>query len=78
MSLDKNALEKPANNVLAVLPPSDYERLVPHLKLVSLPLRKGLSEPGEPMAHVYFPNKAVVSIITTMYETVQTRRSLFI
>ena len=66
MLLNKNTLEKPVNNLLAVLPPSDYERLVPHLKLVPLPLRKVLYEPGEPIAQVYFPNKAVVSIVTTM------------
>ncbi|MCC5645992.1 Crp/Fnr family transcriptional regulator [Nostoc sp. CHAB 5824] len=66
MSLNKNALEQPENNLLAVLPPSDYERLVPHLKLVPLPLRKVLYEPGEPITQVYFPNKAVVSIVTTM------------
>ncbi|HYX15174.1 MAG TPA: Crp/Fnr family transcriptional regulator [Nostoc sp.] len=66
MSLNENALEQPANYLLAVLPAVDYERLVPHLKLVPLPLRKVLYEPGEPITKVYFPNKAVVSIITTM------------
>ncbi|MEH2307143.1 Crp/Fnr family transcriptional regulator [Nostoc sp.] len=66
MSLDKNTLEQPANNLLAVLPLNDYERLVPHLKLVRLSNRQVLYEAGEPIAQVYFPNKAVVSIITTM------------
>ena len=66
MSLDKNALEQPANNLLAVLPAADYERLVPHLKLVWLPRVKVLYEAGEPIRQVYFPNKAVVSIVTTM------------
>jgi CRP-like cAMP-binding protein len=66
MSLNINTLEKPENNLLAALPPSDYERLVPHLKLVSLSTRQILYEAGETIAQVYFPNKAVVSIITTM------------
>ncbi|QHG18464.1 Crp/Fnr family transcriptional regulator [Nostoc sp. ATCC 53789] len=66
MSLDKNTFDQPANNLLAVLPFSDYERLVPHLKLVKLSNRQVLYEPGEPITEVYFPNKAVVSIITTM------------
>ncbi|MDZ8135289.1 MAG: Crp/Fnr family transcriptional regulator [Nostoc sp. DedQUE04] len=66
MSLDKNILEKPANKLLATLPASDYERLVPHLKLVSLSTRQILHHAGEAIAQVYFPNKAVVSIITTM------------
>ncbi|WP_392479178.1 Crp/Fnr family transcriptional regulator [Nostoc sp. C110] len=68
MSLDKNTLEQPANNLLAILPSNDYERLVPHLKLVSLSSRQVLYEPGEPITEVYFPNKAVVSIITTMQD----------
>ncbi|MEH1988595.1 Crp/Fnr family transcriptional regulator [Nostoc sp.] len=66
MSLDTNTLDKPANKLLAALPASDYERLVPHLKLVSLSNRQILYEAGEPIAQVYFPNKAVVSMITTM------------
>ncbi|MBD2731486.1 Crp/Fnr family transcriptional regulator [Nostoc sp. FACHB-892] len=66
MSLDKSFFQLPSNKLLAALPASDYERLVPHLKLVALPLRKVLSEAGEPITHVYFPDKAVVSIVTTM------------
>ncbi|MEH2109634.1 Crp/Fnr family transcriptional regulator [Nostoc sp.] len=66
MSLDKSLFQLPPNKLLAALPASDYERLAPHLKLVALPLRKVLYEPGEPIAHVYFPDKAVVSIVTAM------------
>ncbi|MEH2169431.1 MAG: Crp/Fnr family transcriptional regulator [Nostoc sp.] len=66
MSLNKNALEQPANKLLAALPVSDYQRLIPHLKLVQLSTRQILYDPGEPIAQVYFPNKAVVSIVTTM------------
>ncbi|MEH2163857.1 MAG: Crp/Fnr family transcriptional regulator [Nostoc sp.] len=66
MSLDKSLFPQPPNKVLADLPASDYERLVPHLKLVPLPLRKVLYQAGEPIAQIYFPDKAVVSIVTTM------------
>ena len=66
MLLNENVLEQPANNLLAVLPAADYERLIPHLKLVPLPLRKVLYEADEPITQVYFPNKALVSIVTTM------------
>ncbi len=38
MSLDKNLFQQPPNKLLAALPASDYERLVPHLKLVKLPV----------------------------------------
>ncbi|WP_375505547.1 Crp/Fnr family transcriptional regulator [uncultured Nostoc sp.] len=66
MSLDKNAFEQPANKLLAALPASDYQRLIPHMKLVPLSNRQVLYQRGEPITQVYFPNKAVVSIITTM------------
>ena len=66
MSLDQNLFQQPPNKLLAALPASDYERLVPHLKLVSLPLRKVLYEAGEPITQVYFPDQAMVSIVTTM------------
>ncbi|HYX15175.1 MAG TPA: Crp/Fnr family transcriptional regulator [Nostoc sp.] len=75
MSLDKNLFQQPSNKLLAALPASDYERLVPHLKLVALPLRKVLYEAAEPIAQVYFPHKAVVSIVTAMEDgsTVEAR-----
>ncbi|MBN3883753.1 MAG: Crp/Fnr family transcriptional regulator [Nostoc sp. JL34] len=66
MSLDKNALEQPANKLLAALPASDYQRLIPHMKLVPLSNRQVLYQTGEPITQVYFPNKAVVSIVSTM------------
>ena len=66
MPSDKSLFQQPPNKLLAALPVSDYERLVPHLKLVSLPLRQILYEAGEPITQVYFPDKSVVSIVTTM------------
>ncbi|WP_375479968.1 Crp/Fnr family transcriptional regulator [uncultured Nostoc sp.] len=66
MSLDKNAFEQPANKLLAALPASDYQRLIPHMKLVPLSNWQVLYQTGEPIAQVYFPHKAVVSIVTTM------------
>jgi CRP-like cAMP-binding protein len=66
MSLDKNLFQQPSNKLLAALPASDYERLVPHLKLVPLPVKKIIYEAGEPITHIYFPDKAVISIVTTM------------
>ena len=66
MPSDKKLFQQSPNKLLAALPVSDYERLVPHLKLVALPLRKVVYEAGEPITQVYFPDKAVVSIVTTM------------
>ncbi|WP_375510203.1 Crp/Fnr family transcriptional regulator [uncultured Nostoc sp.] len=66
MSLDKNIFQQPSNKLLAALPASEYQRLVPHLKLVSLELHQILYEAGEPIAQVYFPEKSMVSIVTIM------------
>ncbi|MBN4005154.1 Crp/Fnr family transcriptional regulator [Nostoc sp. LPT] len=65
MSLDKN-FQQPSNKLLAALPASDYQRLVPHLKLVSLEVPQILYQAGEPITQVYFPDKSMVSIVTTM------------
>jgi CRP-like cAMP-binding protein len=59
-------LNKPKNHLLAALPDEDYQRLLPHLEEVQLPLRKVLYEPGETPSAVYFPNHAMVSLVATM------------
>ncbi|MBD1866954.1 Crp/Fnr family transcriptional regulator [Cyanobacteria bacterium FACHB-471] len=59
-------LNKPKNHLLAALPDEDYQRLLPHLEEVQLPLRKILYEPGETLSAVYFPNNAMVSLVATM------------
>ncbi|MDZ8260373.1 Crp/Fnr family transcriptional regulator [Nostoc sp. ChiQUE01b] len=65
--MSENTLLKPqVNKLLAALPTSDYKRLVPHLKLVSLSTRQVIYEPGEPITQVYFPQNAMISIVTTM------------
>ena len=40
------------NHLLAALPTADYERLLPHLESVPLPLGWALYEPDKPMLHV--------------------------
>ncbi|MCC5648438.1 Crp/Fnr family transcriptional regulator [Nostoc sp. XA013] len=64
--MSDNPVKPQVNKLLAALPTSDYERLIPHLKLVPLPTRQVLYEPGEPITHVYFPQHAVISIVTSM------------
>ncbi|MEH1829945.1 MAG: Crp/Fnr family transcriptional regulator [Nostoc sp.] len=66
MSLDKNIFQQPSNKLLAALPASNYQRLVPHLKLVSLEVPQTLYQAGEPIAQVYFPHNSMVSIVATM------------
>jgi CRP-like cAMP-binding protein len=54
------------NELLAALPRAAYLRLLPHLESVSLPLGTGLYNSGESIKHVYFPEDALVSLVTHM------------
>ena len=48
------------------LPVAAFERLQPHLKLVSLPLGEALSESGVVLRRVYFPTNSIVSLLYVM------------
>ena len=54
------------NQLLAALPEADYERLVPHLELVPLPLGWAVYESGTPQGYVYFPTTSIVSLLYVM------------
>ena len=54
------------NHLLAALSPAERARLVPHLKLVPMPLGKVLYESGDVMHHVYFPTDCIVSLLYVM------------
>jgi CRP-like cAMP-binding protein len=51
------------NQLLAAFPKAEYERLLPHLELVQLPLGKVLYEAGGHLDHAYFPTTAVVALL---------------
>lgn len=53
------------NIILNALPDEDYQRLHPHLEPVQLKLGQVLYRPEEPIAHVYFPDNAMSSVIAT-------------
>lgn len=54
------------NHLLAALPDESYERLLPHLELVSMPLGKVVYESGIQMQHVFFPTTSIVSLLYVM------------
>jgi len=54
------------NYLLAALPASDYERLLPHLEPVSLPLGLVIYESGSKLRHLYFPSSGIVSLLYAM------------
>jgi CRP-like cAMP-binding protein len=55
-----------ANRLLRTLSRSDYEKLVPHLEYVALPLRMLLYEPGAEVTHAYFPVSGMASMVNEM------------
>ena len=54
------------NHLLAALPAEIFERLSPHLELISMPLGEVLYESGGQLQHVYFPTTAIVSLHCVM------------
>jgi CRP-like cAMP-binding protein len=66
MSVSKDSSLPRKNRLLAALPDQDYQRLIPHLELVSLPRHQVLYDVGEAIAHVYFLNQGMVSLVSIM------------
>jgi CRP-like cAMP-binding protein len=54
------------NQMLAALPAEEYERLLPHLEQVALPLSEILFRPDEILKYVYFPETCVISLMTDL------------
>ena len=54
------------NHLLASLPAADYERLLPDLELIPMPLGWAVYEAGGPQGYVYFPTTSIVSLLYVM------------
>jgi CRP-like cAMP-binding protein len=54
------------NQLLAALPQEPWQRWLPHLEYVNMPLAQVLYEPGGTLSHVYFPTTAIVSLLYVM------------
>src|SRR5918911_1072226 len=54
------------NMILAALPRKGYERLLPDLEFISLPLDVSLYQSGDSIEYVYFPGEGLVSLVTHM------------
>lgn len=51
------------NNILAALPDADFERLLPDLEFVPMPLGWTMSESGDHVDFLHFPTAGIVSLI---------------
>ena len=54
------------NQLLAALPQDEFERWLPHVEYIEMPLGQVLYESGATMAHVYFPTTSIVSLLYVM------------
>ena len=54
------------NRLLAALPCAEWQRWLPQLEWVELPLGQVLYESGSTLSHVYFPTTAIVSLLYVM------------
>jgi len=54
------------NQLLAALPDAEWQRWLPKLEAVPLPLGSVLYESGGTLSHVYFPTTAIVSLLYVM------------
>ena len=54
------------SHLLNALPAADFERLLPDLELVQLPLGSAIYESGKEQEYVYFPSTSIVSLLYVM------------
>jgi CRP-like cAMP-binding protein len=66
-----------ANQLLAALEPEDFAALEPHLETVKLAKGTVVYETGDRMPHVYFPQDAVVSLITVLADGKSVEMAVF-
>lgn len=61
-------VDRPINHILAALSLTEYQRIAPHLKLVNLTSGEILLEPNEPVETIYFPERAMISLVSIMMD----------
>ncbi|MDM0109579.1 Crp/Fnr family transcriptional regulator [Variovorax sp. J22R24] len=54
------------NHLLGALPDAEWQRWLPQLQAVEMPLGQVLYESGTTLSHVYFPTSAIVSLLYVM------------
>ncbi|MBE9117020.1 Crp/Fnr family transcriptional regulator [Lusitaniella coriacea LEGE 07157] len=57
---------RPDNQILSALPQSEFQRLAPYLKTIAVASGDILYEPYEPIREVYFPDGAMISLVSIM------------
>jgi CRP-like cAMP-binding protein len=65
-SVNTLAPDPTENHLLACLPDTEWQRWLPELERVEMPLGQVLYESGGTLSHVYFPTTAIVSLLYVM------------
>jgi CRP-like cAMP-binding protein len=65
-SVPLNAPDRRTNQLLAALPDAEWQRWLPELQAVEMPLGQVLYESGNTLSHVYFPTTSIVSLLYVM------------
>jgi CRP-like cAMP-binding protein len=63
LSKSDEASSPKQNHMLSALPQADFNRLLPHLEWVEMPLGDVLYESGGRLQYVFFPTTSIVSIL---------------
>lgn len=66
--MSADSIIKPRNRILAALPSDEYQRLLPHLKPVTLEYKQVLYEPHKTIRYGYFPEDSVISMVSTVID----------
>jgi CRP-like cAMP-binding protein len=66
--MSANSIVQPRNRILAALPAEEYERLLPHLKLVALEYKQVLFEPHKTIRYDYFPEDSIISMVSAVID----------
>ena len=65
-SANSRSPDRRTNYLLAALPDAEWQRWLPELEAIDMPLGQVLYESGKTLSHVYFPTTSIVSLLYVM------------
>src|SRR5580692_8220466 len=65
-SVNTSSPDRTTNHLLAALPDAEWQRWLPTLEPIDMPLGQVLYESGKTLTHVYFPTTSIVSLLYVM------------
>ncbi len=65
-SVNSRTPDRRTNHLLAALPDAEWQRWLPEVESIDMPLGQVLYESGNTLSHVYFPTTSIVSLLYVM------------